>query len=228
MTLSAEPLMALATSLGISADGLAQAEGPKRFARVFPVEGSSVAVALTEPVLDSLRAEYGTSLKLTFSTGELEEFTYDGSYSSSDLATFIARAAQAPELQLTLEVNKQHLVKGLLGPTPECQAVLYFTTRALISDLKGGLVALAREIWPDPSRRLLLLVMGEENLRLRRLVIHSWRTSLGRRTIRSASYSGGPGLGTSLCSAEGRLHRVGHSADYGPGPLALLRRRRRR
>jgi hypothetical protein len=154
--------MALASSLGISADGLAEAEGPRRLARVFPCTGSSVPVALTEPVLDALAAEYGTSVKLTFSTGELDEFTYHGSYSSSDLAAFVARAAQAPELQLTLEVNKQQLVDGLLGTGPQCQAVLFFTTRAVISALKEGLAALTKEIWPDPSRRLLLLLLGEE------------------------------------------------------------------
>jgi hypothetical protein len=159
-----DPLFALAAALGIEPHELSNVETPTRLAGTFVVAGTSVAAAVTSQAIDALSMEYGDAVTITFRTGALDEFAYDGSYSVEALAQFVSRAAQSPQYDLLLEVEKSRLVRRVLDGEPPCEAVLYFTAEAAIAAFRSGIRAIEKALWPDTSRRLLILVLDREVL----------------------------------------------------------------
>jgi nitroreductase len=164
MRLRHDPLFRLAAALGVERDKLSNVESPTRLAGTFQVSGTLIPAAVTPEALDALVAEYGDAVKLTFRVGDLDDFTFDGSYTAESHAKFVAEAGETVTYDLVLEVDKRRLVQRALDGEPACEAILYFTETAVTSTLHAGIREIEKTLWADTTRRLLILVLDKDVL----------------------------------------------------------------
>ncbi len=158
LTLSARPLAEFAGLLGVSEGDLAGVERAGRLAHTFPVPAAHAARLRPEEAR-RLVAHYGSAVRVEFRTGDLTELVIDENVTDGDIKAFASAATSAVDYDMVISVNKRQLVHQLAGTPGDTQVVLFLFVDAACTALGGGLAAFEAQVWTDPSRRLLLLVL---------------------------------------------------------------------
>lgn len=181
--ISPAPLRAVVDHLGIGQADLSAAERPGRIAGTFPVEGRAVA-GLSPALLDAFVAEYGGAARLTFAVGGLDELTVDGGYPEPDLRAMLARAPTIPTYDVVIQVDKQSLADPLATATSSC--VVYLSHDAFLRELRAGAPKVEADLWPDPSRRLVVVLLESDVSASGPMLSLIGRSDLGALSVETA------------------------------------------
>lgn len=161
MTVSVEPLVKLCRQLGIGRDQLATVEGPYELAHTFSVT-SSDASRLDVENLRAFVAEYGDRASLELRTGELVELTIHGEVDEGAVGEFIRRANTGGPFDAVVRVDKTRLVENLVGRSPVRRVHVVFFAKSLCRLLRRGIRSFERDVWPNTSDPLVLLVLDTD------------------------------------------------------------------
>ena len=161
-----EPLLHLAHRLGIDVHELRRAEGIDILAATFPIASRTLALLDAQTVHDLVN-EYGASIEMTISTGDLEEFTLrDATFDPQSLAALVDEAGRVEATyDVSLRIDKQRLIEGVLGNPGDAIIRLFFFGAVLAEALSQPPADIERRLWHDPTRRLLLVIL-DTDLRL--------------------------------------------------------------
>jgi hypothetical protein len=154
---SVRELVDFASILGIAADDLASVEAVDVLRHTFSVDGSRVA-ALRPAHAHSLLSAYPAAVRCEFRTGDYVELVIDENVRDADIEGFTARAASG-SYDVVVELRKDVLIQQALGgKPPTSEVVLFMFVRAVNSYLARGLTDFEDQVWPQPERRLVVLI----------------------------------------------------------------------
>jgi hypothetical protein len=158
LTLSARPLVEFAELLGVGVKDLANVERAPSLAHTFRVAAARAAQLRAEDAI-RLLSHYGTAVEVVFHTGDLTELTINGNIDENEVTAFAAAARSAADYDMVIRVDKQQLIRQLVGPTTDTQVALFLFAEAACAMLARGLAAFEAEVWSDPNRRLVILLL---------------------------------------------------------------------
>jgi hypothetical protein len=163
VTIGADPLVNLASALGVEKAALEGVEQVDRLSGTFRVAAEAVA-NLRPDHFAAVLATYGDAARFQFKTGDIVDLEIVGVLDEAGLERLVADAAGAADAwyDLVIHVDKVMIGTGL-GQAPGGTIVkVFFFGSVLDGYLREGPHVFERELWQQSDSRLLIAVLDSD------------------------------------------------------------------